>query len=1217
MNLANLSGLAALFKTIPGYRDLVRELRAPPHGKPANAPVRALGLLEAARPALIASLQRDLAAPLLVITSTPERSRHLWEQVQAFAKVRERVLLFPAPDALPFERVPWDAQTIRQRLQTLTAISQLQSPISTLPPVVVTDVRALLYRTLPPGEFAAAVRVLRRGDRLNMSQLLKELIGLGYQATSVVEAPGELSHRGGIIDIFPLSETLPARVELFGDEIESIRRFDPESQLSADLIEAIVVGPAREALPRAGPSILSLLEQLNIDSLHPLAEGDFRRHREALAAATPFAALEFYLPLLHPQPATLLSYLPAETRVLVEDWREVRSAGIETVSQSESLRAAQVRAGELPHDWPGDPMVRWEELEEDLFHWPLISIGYDGRPESHPVSLAFHAAPHFGGQLEEAVLHCLAQIEKGETVVLVSRQARRLADLFEEAGHPIVPVSSLTEPPAPGGLTLVEGILAEGWRLEAGWELAGRGQAPFQPPTSHLPSPISHLPSPISLLTDGELFGWRMPKRRQAPKRQAVSPESFFADLAPGDYVVHIEHGIARFAGLTTLEMGGVKREYLELEYAHGDRLYVPTYQVDRVSRYVGVGDRPPVSRLGSTDWERVKARAKRAVADIARELLALYAARETVPGHAYSPDTTWQAELEASFPYEETEDQARAIDEVKADMEQPRPMDRLIAGDVGYGKTEVALRAAFKAVMDGKQVAVLVPTTVLAQQHFGTFCQRLATFPVEVEMLSRFRSKAEQQDVLERLARGQVDIVIGTHRLLQKDVRFKDLGLLIVDEEQRFGVEHKERLKQIRKEVDVLTLTATPIPRTLHMSLTGVRDMSTIDTPPQARLPVVTYVGEFDDDLVRQAILRELSRNGQVYFVHNRVQGIQLMAQKVRRLVPEAVVAVAHGQMDEGELARVMLDFAAGRVDVLVCTSIIESGLDIPNANTLIVNRADQFGLAQLYQLRGRVGRSHVRAYAYLLYDRHSDLNPDARRRLQAIREASELGSGFRIAMRDLEIRGAGEILGARQHGHIAAIGFDLYCRLLAQAIKELQADSPEAQVLARPQPPSLEDEAGQVANPTLEPGLAPAIELPVAAFLPQEYVPEPGLRLRLYRRMANLTTVEEVKTMAQELEDRFGPLPEPARNLIFVLDIRALAIRAGVQSITHAGDAIELKLPQVTGDARQRLQERLGKWGWVGRTGVWLPVRGADESWREDLRTVLELIGDVRGDG
>ena len=563
--------------------------------------------------------------------------------------------------------------------------------------------------------------------------------------------------------------------------------------------------------------------------------------------------------------------------------------------------------------------------------------------------------------------------------------------------------------------------------------------------------------SALWFLTDAELFGWGKPKPRRPQRTRAVAPEVFFADVQPGDYVVHLEHGIGQFKGLIKMAVDGVEREYLQVEYAQSDQLYVPVHQADRLARYVGAGDATPsLHRLGTADWEQVKARARKAVAEIADELLELYAAREVVQGHAFSPDAAWQGELEASFPYVETEDQLIAIESVKHDMEQPRPMDRLICGDVGYGKTEVALRAAFKAVMDGKQVAILVPTTVLAQQHYTNFSRRLAAFPVSVAMLSRFQTPAQQDRTLSGLANGSTDLVIGTHRLLSNDVAFKDLGLLIVDEEQRFGVSHKEKIKQLRTEVDVLTLTATPIPRTLHMSLTGVRDLSTIDTPPEERLPIKTWVGDFDEGLVRQAVLRELDRNGQVYFVHNRVQGIEQIAARVSKIVPEARTAIAHGQMPEKELSAVMLAFAEGDYDILVCTTIIESGLDIPNANTIIINRADTFGLAQLYQLRGRVGRSAVRAYAYLLVDKYKTLTEDSRRRLEAIQEASDLGAGFRIAMRDLEIRGAGELLGARQHGHIAAVGFDLYTRLLAQAVQEARERAGGAS-----KPPRDDDEA------------------------------------------------------------------------------------------------------------------------------------------------------------
>ncbi|MCH7838586.1 MAG: transcription-repair coupling factor, partial [Chloroflexi bacterium] len=634
--------------------------------------------------------------------------------------------------------------------------------------------------------------------------------------------------------------------------------------------------------------------------------------------------------------------------------------------------------------------------------------------------------------------------------------------------------------------------------------------------------------------------------------------------------------------------------EYLELHYAAGDRLYLPADQVDRVSRYAGPGEHEPrLTRLGSQEWSRAKDRVRRAVAELAQELLELYATRQVAEGRALPPDTAWQQELEASFPYVETADQLAAIQAVKEDMERPRPMDRLVCGDVGYGKTEVALRAAFKAVMNGTQVAVLVPTTVLAQQHLTTFRERLAGFPVRIEMLSRFRSDREQRAVVEALGEGTVDIVIGTHRLLQQDIEFKDLGLVIIDEEQRFGVTHKERLKQMRREVDVLTLSATPIPRTLHMSLSGIRDMSTMETPPEQRLAIKTYVSEMDDRLVRDAILRELERGGQVYFVHNRVHDIDRVASRLRDLVPEAEIAVGHGQLPEEALERVMLDFVDGRSDVLVCTTIIESGLDIPNVNTIIIDKADKLGLSQLYQLRGRVGRGAVRAYAYLLFDRHRSLSEPAQKRLEAIFEATELGAGFQIALRDLEIRGAGNLLGAEQSGHIGAVGFDLYVRLLADAVEGLKA--------AR---------EGRPAAPTTAQQATISIDLPLTAHLPASYVGDLNLRLALYQRMAAVGTVDEAESMAQEMRDRFGPPPPAAENLLFVVRARALAKAADVTAIQQQDGELVVR---TTGDRspRERLRGLDVRGLWTGPTQARLKLAVLADDWPEALLDVLGALG------
>jgi transcription-repair coupling factor (superfamily II helicase) len=803
-----------------------------------------------------------------------------------------------------------------------------------------------------------------------------------------------------------------------------------------------------------------------------------------------------------------------------------------------------------------------------------------GADPTAPAALgpSFALPPRYGGRVEEAVLDVAALAEQGKAVVVVSRQAPRFSELLAEAGLTAAATPALPEAPGAGGLAVVHGALAEGWALDG--------------------------PAGLVVLTDHELFGWRMPHRRRGARPASVTRAAdYFAELTPGDYVVHVEHGIGIFRGLTRMRVGNIEREYLCIEYAQGDKVYVPTHQTDRVARYVGGAAEPTIHRLGTMDWDRAKARARREVESIAHELLELYARRELAQRHAFALDTPWQAEMEAAFPYLETDDQLRAIDQVKRDMESDRPMDRLVVGDVGFGKTEVALRAAFKAVMDGRQVAVLAPTTVLAQQHLDTFRQRLAPFPVRVEVLSRFRSRADQARVLERLASGDVDILVGTHRLLSDDVRFKNLGLLIVDEEHRFGVKDKERLRRLRQGVDTLTLTATPIPRTMHMALSGLRDLTTIDTPPEERLPVVTHVGPWDENLVRQAIRREIGRRGQVFYVTHKVMGIELTADKIQRLVPEARVGLAHGQLREDQLSAAMLDFVADRVDVLVCTSIIESGLDIPNANTLVIERADRFGLAQLHQLRGRVGRGPQRAYAYILYPSGFELPPEARDRLEALADASDLGAGLRIAMRDLEIRGAGEILGARQHGQVAAIGLDLYTRLLAEAIKKLRADAPGP------------DDALREELADIDPGRLPTVDLPLDAYLPEGYVAETNERTRLYQRMAMADTLTAVAEIEHELADRFGRPPAEVAHLLAVLHLRVLAALAGAQSVGHDGGAAVIRWGSGHPLQREALKSLLEPGARIGRHQVSLAVSGPADGWLPRLRQALEAAAKVEG--
>jgi transcription-repair coupling factor (superfamily II helicase) len=1193
-----LSGLLELGEGLPSFKKLMAELRT------RTAPAAPLGIIHSARPFVVALLANSLAQPLIVLTTRTSRARQWVDELRIWLPDEVPVHLFADPDALPYERIPWAPETRQRRLEALTSLAAIGLPgaITSVPPVVVTSVRALMQLTIPVRELRLALRTVRSGTAFDLNKMLLSWVALGYDNAAVVETPGQFSRRGGIVDVWPPNLRKPVRVELFGDEVESLRTFDPSTQRTVLQVEQALIGPASEALPRLGERVGDRLRELDLARCHPPARAELEREIEHLTAGTGFRNLEWFIPYLYRQPASLTDYLPESGWLVVDDAAEVLGNVADLVGQAEQSAHDLMAAGDVPGNM-AQPYFPAEALKEKLVVTPAVLLGgtaWSGwaSPDASELGRAFASGPRYGGQIRPAVAELQGVLRQGRRVVMVTRQAQRMVEIWLDAGHHIAAAENLPEPPAPG-LTLVHGALEEGWRLEFAGDSAD-----------------------VWLLTDAELFGWGKPRPRRLQRPHAVAPEVFFADVSAGDFVVHMEHGIGRFVGLVKQSFEGVEREYLQVDYAQGDRLLVPVHQADRLSRYVGVGEsEPALHRLGTSDWEQVKARTKRAVAEIADELLALYAAREVVSGHAFSPDAPWQAELEASFPYVETEDQLVAIEAVKHDMESPRPMDRLICGDVGYGKTEVALRAAFKAIMDSKQVAVLVPTTVLAQQHFTNFSRRLNSFPVRVAMLSRFQSTAQQQKTLEGLLSGQVDLVIGTHRLLSKDVTFKDLGLLIVDEEQRFGVAHKERIKKMRTEIDVLTLTATPIPRTLHMSLSGVRDLSTIETPPEERLPIKTIVADFDESLIRQAILRELDRNGQVYFVHNRVQGIEQWVARLQRIVPEVRIALAHGQMPEKELSSVMMAFSEGEFDVLVCTSIIESGLDIPNVNTILINRADQFGLAQLYQLRGRVGRSAIRAYAYLLVDKFKTLTQDARRRLEAIQEASDLGAGFRVAMHDLEIRGAGDLLGARQHGNIASVGFDLYTRLLAQAVQE--ARERQAQT-GRLELAGADNDDKDGRHNLLEEPLAPAVtlDLNLPASIPDSYVPEATLRLQLYRRLAGLTTMESIDEIMQEFNDRFGPPPEEVTNLLYVVRIKVRAALVGVTSIGQEDGQLLLRCDRMDTLERSPLQRALTAAGLparVSRRAIWLPMR--EGKWRDDLAfsldKMLELLGTAWGKG
>ncbi|MDD5313168.1 MAG: transcription-repair coupling factor [Dehalococcoidia bacterium] len=860
--------------------------------------------------------------------------------------------------------------------------------------------------------------------------------------------------------------------------------------------------------------------------------------------------------------ANILDYLPENALVIIEDEEQVESE-IEKIEQT-------MKGPEQSKEAESNDINSYFSLQEieckldkrrqiiEFQCWKAEA----GRNMSKYI-MNINPAPNYAAKLQVFLNEVPGMRARNKRIVLVSQQADRIRELMEERDI-FIPLKSMLEAtPEEGAFILIHGSIDGGWRIG----------------------------EDLLLLTDLELFG--LAKQRRLSRGRPVRHHLYLEDINIGDYVVHIEYGIGRFAGVKRLINDNVQKDYLVLEYACGDMLYIPAEQIDRVSLYVGGGERiPSLSRLGTQEWNRAQQRVKESVADIAQELVDLYAARGAKNGTAFSPDTLWQQELEASFQYVETPDQLEAVKAVKEDMESSKPMDRLVCGDVGYGKTEVALRAAFKAVMDGKQVAVLVPTTILAQQHMDTFSERLRAFPIRVAMLSRFCSQKEQAETIEKLNRGAIDICIGTHRLLQKDILFKDLGLVIIDEEQRFGVAHKEHFKKMRQAVDVLTLSATPIPRTLHMSLSGIRDMSTIETPPEDRSPIATFVGEMDGKLIREAILREMERDGQVFVVHNKVLGIHNVAEKVTRLVPEARISIAHGQMEEEKLESVMADFIAGKTDVLVTTTIIESGLDIPNVNTLIVDKADKLGLTQLYQLRGRVGRGANTAYAYFLFDSAGNLSDRGRERLKTIEQATELGAGFTIAMKDLEIRGAGNLLGVEQSGHIAAVGFNYYCQLLAEAVEEIRAKQEGRDIKKKEDLPPV------------------SIDLQLPAFIPEFYVENVGIRFNIYRRLTNINNGKMLEDIKSELVDRFGPVPDEVENLLYIVGLKQIAANAGIESIFRRDDDIVISFNESGAKrikfASQSVHESIK----VGNRQARMDILKAGEGWMEVLRKLLETL-------
>jgi transcription-repair coupling factor (superfamily II helicase) len=1098
----------------------------------------------AARPFAIAVLARSLAAhaqrergrPVLAVTATGREAEDLAAALRSLLPA-DSVAEFPAWETLPHERLSPRSDTVGRRLAVLRRIvhPRADDPAAGPVQVVVAPVRSVLQPQVK-GLADLEPVFLAKGAQHDLEQVARSLAAAAYQRVELVEKRGEFALRGGILDVFPPTEEHPLRVEFWGDEVEEIRYFKVADQRSLEVAEhGLWAPPCRELLltdaVRARAAGLAAAHPELADILDRIAEGIAVEGMESLA------------PVLVDDMELLIDVLPVGSVAVVCDPERVRTRAADLVATSQEFLHASWAAAAVGGDRPID-LAPIDVSAASL--WPLADIrehadriglpwwsvspfatsdsaeSYETRLDSDPdtLTLGMHAVEAYRGDTARAIADAKERLADGWRVVMVTEghgPASRIAEMLSGEGIAARLLPDLAAVPDPGIVHVACGSVEHGFVDEA---------------------------LKLTVITETDLAGQksstkdmrRMPSRR----RNAIDPLA----LQSGDFVVHEQHGVGRYIEMVQRTVQGATREYLVLEYAPakrghpGDRLFVPTDQLDQVTKYVG-GESPTLHRLGGADWAKTKSRAKKAVREIAGDLIRLYSARMAAPGHTFGPDTPWQRELEDAFPYAETPDQLTTIAEVKGDMEKSVPMDRLICGDVGYGKTEIAVRAAFKAVQDGKQVAVLVPTTLLVQQHLSTFSERYANFPVVIKALSRFQSDSEAKAVIEGLHDGSVDVVIGTHRLFSSETRFKDLGLVIVDEEQRFGVEHKEQLKKLRANVDVLTMSATPIPRTLEMAVTGIREMSTITTPPEERHPVLTFVGPYDDKQIAAAIRRELLREGQVFYIHNRVESIDRATARLRELVPEARISTAHGQMGETALEKVVVDFWERDFDVLVSTTIVESGIDISNANTLIVERGDTFGLSQLHQLRGRVGRGRERGYAYFLYPPEKPLTETAHERLATIAQHTEMGAGMYVAMKDLEIRGAGNLLGGEQSGHIAGVGFDLYMRMVGEAVTEFREQL---------------DGAGQ---PEEEP-LDVKIEIPVDAHVPHDYAPGERLRLQAYRSIAAVNSEDDIVQVREELTDRYGKLPEPVENLLLVAGLRLFARRCGISDITLQGSNV-----------------------------------------------------------
>ena len=1124
-----MKGLTEPLLELGSFRQVLNSI------KENQTPVFATGVIDAAKNHLTYCLKKYTDRPVFILTYSELRAKEILEGMTFFER---DCVYYPAKDILFYSADVHSMEMNRQRFFVLERLLKGETP------VIVASMEALLDKYPVKDVFASFLLKLQVGDIVEIADLTRKLVVMGYERAELVESPGQFTLRGGILDIWSLTAEDAVRIEFWDDEIDSIRSMDAQSQRSVDKLDEAIIFPMREMVyteeqavataDRITKEYMKVLKNLEKKGLEEAAER-LREHigedAELLRAENTLPAVGAYVDYFYEETVSLLSYLNENTILCIDEPERIREhMDILTEEYQESVKG-RIEQGYL---LPGQSHMLYtygEILHQMEGFATVLFAGLSQRTvDFHPKALADFAVrstPSFQ-QRADLFVEELQYLKKENfrTLILAGSgtRAQRIASELVDMGLEAVYIDDLERDVPKGAVWVSKGSLAKGFRYDF----------------------IN-----LAVFCDSELFGGKEKKKKKKRKKNGAAIESF-TDLRIGDYVVHDNHGIGVFRGLEKISVDGVQKDYMKISYRDGGSLFVPVNQMDMVQKYIGTGSAAPkLNKLGGQDWAKAKAKARKAVQIMAEDLVALYAKRAAAQGHTYGEDTVWQKEFEENFPFDETDDQLNAIEDVKKDMESSKVMDRLICGDVGYGKTEVAIRAAFKAAQEGKQVAFLVPTTILAQQHYNTFTQRMANYPVKIELLSRFRTPKQQKESLHNMERGFSDILIGTHRILSKDVKFNDLGLIIVDEEQRFGVAHKEKLKALRENVDVLTLSATPIPRTLHMSLAGIRDMSLLEEPPQERHPIQTYVMESNPEFIREAIHREISRGGQVYYLYNRVESISEEAFRIQNLVPEANVTYAHGQMSERELERIMGEFIEGEIDVLVCTTIIETGMDISNANTIIIQDADRMGLSQLYQLRGRVGRSNRIAYAYLLYKRDKMLREAAEKRLQTIREFTEFGSGFKIAMRDLEIRGAGNLLGAEQHGHMEAVGYDMYCRLLEEEVQNLKGAAPK------------------------EEQFETSIDLNISAFIPDFYIRNQEQRMELYKKIAGIRTMEEYYDMQEELEDRYGDLPKAVQLLLEVVLVKAEAHEMGITSITqkHGNILLEFR-PQPNIDPAKLMQ-------------------------------------------